>query len=121
MASTKNINNSAEYNCEKKKNKDVLNYRLDSIFSEQKKPMHMFVLGSIPTKMNSNHFSYNSIDMESSLRGIRSSNLEGPSFNPELKKKDFYTQDIFENNLRDNVYVPRPFFHNSNTRYGYVF
>ena len=119
MTSTKNKNNYADYYCEKKKSSDILNYRLDSVFSEQKRPKQMFVLGSIPTKMSANHFSYNAIDMESSLRGIRSCNLEGMSFKPELKQKDFYTHDIFENNLKDNVYIPRPFFHNPNTRYGF--
>uniref|UniRef100_A0A6C0KLF5 Uncharacterized protein n=1 Tax=viral metagenome TaxID=1070528 RepID=A0A6C0KLF5_9ZZZZ len=119
MTSTQNCNYKYNYACEKKQSSDLLAYRLNSVFSEQKNPAQMAVLGSIPSKMNAQHFSYNSIDVESRLRGIQSCNLEGPSFNPELKKKDFYTQTMFDNNLKDNIYIPRPFYHDSSSRKGF--
>ena len=119
MASSQTINQKGDYNCKKNENLKHLYYNLNPIYGEQKSPCQMFVLGSTPSKMGSQHFSYNSIDIESKLRGIRSTNLEGSSFNPELEKKDFYTQTIFENHLKDNIYVPRPFFHNSNLRKGF--
>ena len=119
MTSTQNCNHKSNYACKKKQSNDALSYQTNTIFSEQKNPSHMMVLGSIPSKMSSQHFSYNSIDIESKLRGIQSCNLEGPSFQPELKKKDFYTQTMFDNHLKDNVFVPRPFFHDSASRKGF--
>ena len=103
MTSTHNLNQPYEYACEKKQNKDALQYRINNVYSEQKNPCQMFVLGSIPSHMNAKHFSYNPIDLESGLRGIRSCNLEGASFRPALEKKDFYTQEIFTNNLKEAV------------------
>ena len=119
MTSTHNLNQPYEYACEKKQNKDALQYRINNVYSEQKNPCQMFVLGSIPSHMNAKHFSYNPIDLESGLRGIRSCNLEGVSFRPALEKKDFYTQEIFTNNLKEPLYVPRPFFHNPDVRKGF--
>jgi len=119
MTSTKKCNQKNDYICEQLNNQNTLSYLINTVYSEQKKPCQMFVLGSNPSKMNSHHFSYNPIDIESRLRGINSCNLEGSSFQPELQKKDFYTQDIFENHLKNNIYVPRPFYHNSNVRSGF--
>ena len=119
MSSTKNKNQKYEYMCEKQLNKNVLSYQINNVFSEQKNPNQMFVLGSIPTKMNSSHFSKNSIDMESYLRGINSTNLENKSFQPTLQKKDFYTQELFKNNLKEDLKLPNSFYHNSNIRSGF--
>lgn len=119
MASTKKCNQQNDYVCEQLHNKNTLSYLINDVYAEQKKPCQMFVLGSNPSKMNSKHFSSNSIDIESRLRGIRSSNLEGSSFKPELQKKDFFTQDLFVNHLKDSIYVPRPFYHDSNVRSGF--
>ena len=48
MTSTHNLNQSYEYACEKKENKDTLQYMINNVYSEQKNPCQMFVLGSIP-------------------------------------------------------------------------
>ena len=119
MSSSQTINQKGDYNCKKNENLKLMSYNLNPVYGEQKNPCQMFVLGSIPSKMGSHHFSHNSIDIESKLRGIRSNNLEGSSFNPELEKKDFYTKNIFDNHLKEPIYVPRPFFHNSNLRKGF--
>lgn len=119
MSSNRNNNNYSEYICKKNENNKSMDYKLANYYGENNNKVHMFTLGSIPTKMSSNNFSYNSIDIESKLRGIRSNDLEFGSFNPDLQKKDFYSMDVFENNLKENVYMPPPIFHDSNERKGF--
>lgn len=119
MTSTRNHNQHSDYLCKKKEIEHRFNHIMDPIFVKQPKPNHMVVLGSIPSKMSSTHFSYNAIDVESTLRGIRSTNLEGPSFHAEMKQKAFYTFENFDNHLRNEVAIPRPFYHNKHERQGF--
>ena len=63
MSSNQLRNNKAEYLCEKKANESALHYMINKTYSEQKNPCHMFVLGSIPTKMSASHFTKSLIDV----------------------------------------------------------
>ena len=118
MTSTRNLNTTNNYKCEKKMNENLLGYLTNTIYGEQKSHVNMFNLGSNPSKMDGSNLSHNHIDIESKLRGINSTNLVGSSFNPELSKKSFSTTELFNNHLKENVLVPRPFFHNQDERSG---
>ena len=119
MSSTRNLNTKSDYLCEKKQNKSILNYLTNDFYGRQSKEVHLFNLGSIPTKMYSDHFSNNHIDIESKLRGIQSTNLEKGAFNPKLSAKNFVVMDAFDNNLKQNLYLPNPFIHNTEQRFGF--
>ena len=118
MASTRNLNNNSDYIVEKKENlkKNVLIF--DKIYHELPNKYNMFDLGSNPSKMYSDNFSYNNIDIESKLRGIKSCNLEGKDFNPKSQYKKQSSANIFDNNLKSNLYVPKSFVH-KDTKYGF--
>ena len=117
--STRNSNQKSEYLCEKKQNKSILNYHINSAFSEQPTTARMFAMGTGPSKMYSNNLSFNNIDIESKLRNINSTNLEGSDFNPTLQSKQFKSIDLFENRLKQNVYLPPPLIHFNNERPGF--
>lgn len=119
MASTRNLNNKSEYNCKKKENNKVMEYMTSSVFSEQKGNVRHISLGTGPTKMNSMNLSHNNIDIESSLRGIRSTNLEGSDFKPEMKEKSMTETQLFDNHLKNAVYMPNAFIHHSQERPGF--
>ena len=120
MSSTRNRNQPYDYACKKKENMKIKEYRMSPFFHEPKNASHSFVLGANPSKLNHNTLSYNAVDIESTLRGIRSNNLEGETFHAVLKPKNYYTVEIFENNLsKDNVFIPRPFDYNPNERKGF--
>jgi len=114
MSSTNNLNNYNNYIVEKKQNIKKNDYIFEKIYHELPHKYHMFNLGSNPSKMSSDNFSYNSVDIESKLRGIKSCNLEGKNFNPDSKYKTQYSIDIFDNNLKDNLTIPQSFVHKSN-------
>tara|TARA_Y100000389_G_scaffold104282_1_gene101146 strand:+ start:595 stop:960 length:366 start_codon:yes stop_codon:yes gene_type:complete len=113
MSSTKNLNSEYNYIVEKKQNLKKNNYTFDKIYHELPHKYNMFNLGSNPSKMSRDNFSYNSVDIESKLRGIKSCNLEGSNFDPESKYKTQYSIDIFNNNLKNNLSVPESFIHKS--------
>ena len=119
MTSTRNLNTRYNYICEQKLNTKTIDYLTNTVYAEQKNPVHMFDLGSNPSIMNGHHFSYNYIDMESKLRGIRSTNMVGISFDPELQQKTFSTTKLFENHLKEQNTVPSSFIHDSDQRYGF--
>lgn len=119
MASSRNLNSRSDYLCEKKANNDISNYLLDPVYGSQNNNVQMFSLGTGPAKMYSGKLSHNEIDVESKLRGIRSTNLEGPSFEPRLKQKNTKSIELFENHLKNNIYLPNPFVHHSNERVGF--
>lgn len=119
MASTRNNNEKHEYALEKRQNKLHSEYLLSPVFSEQPNTVRMMDLGTGPSKMYMANMSHNAIDIESKLRGIRSCNLEGSNFNPSLQKKSFNSLPLFENHLRENVYLPSPLIHYSNERSGF--
>ncbi len=107
MASTRNLNTKYDYLCEKKHNEGVLNYMTDTNYGQHDKPVFLD-LGSNPSSMYASNMSHNNIDIESKLRGIRSVNLEGSSFNPTMNQKSVSCGQIFE---RNKIYVPSPFKH----------
>lgn len=120
MSSTRNLNSRYDYLCKKKESKRINDYMLNNCFSEQLNTnVRMFDLGTGPVKAHSSNFSHNNIDIESALRGTRSTALEGDIFNPELNQKSFISQSVFDNTLKDQIYMPNPFLHNSNERTGF--
>lgn len=116
MASTRNLNTQSDYNLEKKMNQDIIQQRLYDGFGFNSQH-GMFTDGPNPSKMDSGHFSSNSTDIESMLRGIRSSNMEGPSFsvNPQLKP-------IRETSYFDKMpmVLPKNYYHSTLERLNYL-
>lgn len=120
MASTRNRNTVGDYNCERQQVRRTNDYRFDTVFGEQNDSnIRLFSLGAGPSKMYSGNMAHNNVDIESKLRGIMSTNLEGESFNPSLQGKSFRSVELFDNHLRDNVYLPNPFMNYVNERAGY--
>jgi hypothetical protein len=107
MSFTSNKNQDAEYKTEKLMNSNKMNYMLSKDFGENKSIHKMLELGGVP-KLHSEALSYNNIDIESKLRGIKSVNLEGANFNPDLKPKKMTDTPLFE---RQKVFVPPSFLH----------
>lgn len=119
MSSTQNKNNIAEYLCSKKQNSKINNYMINNIYSEQNNNIRMFDLGALPSKVNASNFSYNHVDLESKLRGIRACDLENGNFNPSIKEKQTKTTALFENHLKNSVYLPPELLHKTNERFGF--
>ncbi len=86
MTSTRNLNTPQDYKIEKKMNQQSLDYLLYTGSSVNEKSA-LFRDGPNP-KMYGGLIDRNMVDVESMLRGIRSTNLEGESFtaNPERVK-----------------------------------
>ena len=74
FGSTQNRNSKAEYECEKQENKKVLDYYTFNSYGKNDNPF-FFSIGSVP-KSSREHLSLNSVDTESYLRNISSTNLE---------------------------------------------
>lgn len=109
MSFTSNKNQDAEYKTEKMMNSNKMNYMLSKDFGENRSVHKMFELGGVP-KLQGEVLSYNNIDIESKLRGIKSVNLEGLNFNPDLKSKKITDTPLFE---RKQPLVPPSFLHTS--------
>tara|TARA_A100001011_G_scaffold400745_1_gene518237 strand:- start:65 stop:418 length:354 start_codon:yes stop_codon:yes gene_type:complete len=107
MSFTSNKNQAPEYKVEKQMNANKINYLLNKDFYENKSVHKMVELGGVP-KLSGSVLSYNDIDIESKLRGIKSTNLEGVNFNPELQSKKLIDTPLFE---RPKVFVPPSFLH----------
>lgn len=118
MSAQINKNNPVEYNLQKKMNKSIQDYAINQNYSENNRNSRMFDLGGGP-KFYSGNLSFNNVDIESKLRNIRSANLEGTNFNPSPQLKTLYSVNLFENNLKNKVYLPNPFLHHSNERPGF--
>lgn len=86
MASTRNLNTPHDYRLERKMNQTVLDYQLYTGSAKNEMPA-LFRDGPNP-KMYAEMLDRNMIDVESMLRGIRSTDLEGESFHavPETRK-----------------------------------
>lgn len=74
--STQNRNNAAEYECEQRQNSDILNYQTFKPYTKTD-VNYYFSIGSVPQTPRE-HLSHNSVDTESFLRNIGSSNLVKP-------------------------------------------
>lgn len=108
MAFTNNKNQQVEYNLNKRMDLDKLNYMLNLNSCENKSKAVMFELGGGVPKLSSKQLSYNNVDVESKLRGIKSNNLEGNCFNPELQPRQFEVDTLFR---KSQTFVPPSFFH----------
>lgn len=108
MASTRNINTRGNYTLEQKSNKSSYNYH--SYESSQTGRPHSF-LGiyrlpdsTQPTRIvNPHNLSNNPIDVESTLRGIRSSDLVNDPFKAEPQLK---SMSIFKFYTRPSMFLP---------------
>jgi hypothetical protein len=116
MASTRNINTKEDYTLEQRMNKHILDQRLFLNYGENPSPAH-FDIGMTPSQMFAGHLSSNYIDVESTLRGIRSTNLEGSSFNETPKYKKLETNQFFE---RTPMIMPDNLIHYNNERPNYL-
>lgn len=86
MASTRNNNTLGNYRIEKKQNIEASQYATNNLYSHQ--PIKMAGYGFIQGHLPLNTMSNNSVDIESFLFGINSTNLTQPKdiwFTPELK------------------------------------
>ena len=111
MSSTRNLNTPDDYRVKKQESVRINNYMLYDGFSTNNNAA-LFVRGSNPS-MYSGQLSHNAIDVESTLRGIRSTNLEGPSFKAEPQLKSLPETEYFK---VAPTYMPRPFYHMCNER-----
>lgn len=107
MASTRNLNTKGDYQVKKEESINITNYLLYRGFSTNS-PAY-FVRGSNPS-IYAGQLDSNAIDVESTLRGIRSTNLEGPSFKATPKPKDIKTISYFNVNP---TYIPPPYVHST--------
>ena len=109
MTSTRVKNEGIEYSLEKEQNNKHVEYLLNIGAQENNKRTKMFDLGGVP-KLVSSQLSYNSTDIESKLRGIKSTNLEGCNFNQDLHAKTFLSSELFE---RHAMQLPPSVYHKS--------
>ena len=107
MSFASNKNQDAEYKTETLMNSNKMNYMLNKDFGENRSVHKMLELGGVP-KLHSEALSYNNIDVESKLRGIKSINLEGANFDPDLKSKKMTDASLFE---RQQQFIPPSFLH----------
>lgn len=104
MASTRNINQQTEYNLKKRQNSHILNHETTYKIINK---TSLFDIGPNPN-LTMKEQGTNAIDVESMLRGIRSTNLEGSSFSVNPNKNEIKSRSLFE---RPNVFLPTPFSH----------
>ncbi len=118
MTSTRNKNSQINYNLEKTNKEKLLQEKL-YIHSSSGRPISECIpsIGYMPSHISRDALANNSIDIESQLRGIGSSNLENlctpvvPSMRT-LEFKDFFDRPqyvimpyplVFENNQRPDI------------------
>jgi len=108
MASTRNLNTKGDYEVKKMESMNLNKYMLYSGFSTNTDPSY-FVRGANPS-IYSGQLCKNAIDVESTLRGIRSTNLEGPSFKATPEIVNIGEREYFSVNP---TYIPRPYVHST--------
>ena len=115
MTSTRNKNQLSDYNVKKRESIMIQNYMSNYDYAVNNETSFMD-LGSIP-KFTGSQLSNNYIDIESMLRGIHSTNLEGESFkvNPELVYLE--NKGWFE---KSQVVMPEDFTHSFMERPKYL-
>ena len=107
MASTRNINMKSDYKVKKLESININNYMSYDGFSTNSPSL--FVRGANPS-IYAGQLSYNAIDIESTLRGIMSTNLEGPSFKATPQIKTLPELEYFKVNP---TYIPQPYKHST--------
>jgi hypothetical protein len=115
MSSTRNRNTPNDYKLETKFNDSFYDYNVYNGYGKNNKPAY-FVNGIIGT-MHSSNFTENNIDVESMLRGIRSTDLEDGPFKVNPEYKNLKELSYFE---RIPLFVPEPFIHSNTERPNYL-
>ena len=115
MSSTCNKNQLADYNVKKRESVMFNNYMSNTNYAIHNKT-HLMELGSIP-KFSGEQLSNNHVDIESMLRGIRSTNLEGPSFKVNPKPIHLEHKAWFE---KPKIALPADFVHSFTERPNYL-
>jgi hypothetical protein len=116
MASTRNLNTKGDYLLEKRMNQGILQQRLYDGFGVNSQP-GFFRDGPNPSHMDSSHLSSNPTDIESMLRGIRSTDLEGPSFQVAPLFKPMGEVSYFE---KIPMIMPKTYYHSTIERPNYL-
>ena len=111
MASTRNKNTSSDYRLEQYNNDVRANYIM-SYGGEN--DIQMAGNGLIQGRIFANKLSHNSVDIESFLRGINSTNLVNPAplFEPQLRSP-LPTRNMFQN---QPIVMPEPLIIEKNQR-----
>jgi len=115
MASTRNLNTKGDYAVKKMESTNINNYMLYSGFSVNSETAY-FVRGANPA-IYAGQLCKNAIDVESTLRGIRSTNLEGPSFKATPDVVSIGAREYFNVNP---TYIPQPYMHSTVERPMYL-
>lgn len=110
MTSTRNKNMPNEYKIEQNLNKRIMNENL-YLNSQYGKPIHEHIpaIGYIPSHMSRDTFSKNSIDVESCLKGIGSTNLVTPNERVHPSYNNIQFKEWFERPT--SVIMPAPMFY----------
>jgi hypothetical protein len=116
MASTRNLNTKGDYLLEQRMNSGIIQQRLYDGFGVNSQP-GFFRDGPNPSKMDSSHLSSNSTDIESMLRGIRATNLEGPSFQVAPLFKPMGEVSYFD---KIPMVMPKTYYHSTLERPNYL-
>jgi|AntAceMinimDraft_12_1070368.scaffolds.fasta_scaffold15801_4 hypothetical protein len=114
MSSTSNKNQLSDYTVKKKESTQYEAHRLDINYAVHQHTQFMD-LGSIPT-FRGDQLAKNRTDIESMLRGIRSTNLEGPSFSATPENHILESKAWFE---KPAFVFPEPFEHSITQRPNY--
>jgi hypothetical protein len=115
MSSTRNRNTPNDYKLESKLNDSFYDYNVYKGYGVNKQPA--YYVNGIIGKMHSSHFTHNSVDVESMLRGIRSTDLEGDSFKVTPEYKNLKELSYFD---RLPLFIPEPFVHTNSERPNYL-
>lgn len=113
MTSTRNKNMLSDYKQQQSINNRIMNNNIYSLYG---KPLqeHIPSVGYIPSHMSRDTFSNNSVDIESSLYGIGSSNLVEPCKPVNPSMKNIYFKEWFE--TPNSVIMPYPLIYENNQR-----
>jgi len=115
MASTRNLNTPHDYKLEKKMNHQAMNYALYT-GSKVNHSTCLFRDGPNPG-LYGGQLSKNAVDVESMLRGIRSVNLEGPSF--QVLPEKVVLPEVFYF-TKTPIIIPPSFQHSTKERPNYL-
>lgn len=112
MTSTRNKNDIGNYTLEQLQNHNTFNFNTNSIYGFQNNT-YLPSNGLLQGKIGSNVLSNNACDIESMLRGIRSTDLVNSPFevNPDIKK--LKSLSIVNHNP---IIIPKPFVVDPNQR-----
>jgi hypothetical protein len=115
MTSTRNKNSQLNYNLEKANTNKLFDEKI-YLHSSYGRPISECIpsLGYMPSHISRDALANNSIDIESQLRGIGSTNLETPyePIIPNITTLEF--KDFFDR--QQNIIMPYPMVYNSNQR-----